>query len=59
MSSSEPSESESKAASSSSMQFRKMISGKDCVGCKLFSVPMLYLIGFHIALKNANLFKEY
>ena len=35
--------------------FSKVISLKDCVGCKLFSVPLLYLFGLHIGLKNYNL----
>ena len=39
--------------------FRNYISIKDCVGCKLFSTPMLYMIGLHMTLKNYNLYKEY
>ena len=39
--------------------FRKVISFKDCVGCKLVSVPLLYLVGLHTALKNFSLLKEY
>ena len=44
---------------SASAGFRKMISLKDCVGCKLFSVPLLYMMGLHIGIKNYNNMAEY
>ena len=50
---------ETAAAETESHSFRSYISFKDCVGCKLFSTPILYLFGLHIALKNYNLFRQY
>ena len=55
--------SSSSADSASTVQeqksFRNYISIKECVGCKLFSTPMLYIIGLHMTIKNYNLYKEY
>ena len=36
-----------------------MISFEDCVGCKLVSVPLFYLIGMHMAIRNYTLYRDY
>ena len=50
---------DSASNSASTNDFRKMISLKDCVGCKLVTVPLFYMVGLHMAMKNFNLYKDF
>ena len=45
--------------SKDSHSFRKVVSFKDCVGCKLFSVPLLYMSGMYIGMKNYWNYRNY
>ena len=45
--------------SKDSHSFRKIVSFKDCVGCKLFSVPLLYMSGMYIGMKNYWNYRNY
>ena len=39
-------------------QFRKIVEGKECLACKIFTVPLFYLFSGYFGLKNYRVFHE-